>query len=129
MQNPLIEFKESLKNNKAGPLFSGLLKREAYRTREEIKLAKDALSEIEKQFPKLFHSNPHTYTNFAHDWKLYLFPSMPKCCLYQSFAATGSFALMKMPPISVTLLIDFFSALVFVGSLHPSTASCTNSNN
>jgi hypothetical protein len=78
MQNPLIEFKESLKNNKTSPLFSGVLKREAYRAREDIKLAKDALSVIEEHFPKLFHPNPHSYTNFAHYWKLKCFPSLCK---------------------------------------------------
>jgi len=74
MQNPLIEFKESLKNNNTSPLFSGVLKPEAYRVREDIQLAKDALSVIEKHFPKLFHFNPHSYTNFAKGRETQLFP-------------------------------------------------------
>src|SRR5207237_8582517 len=36
-----------------------------------------------------------------HSWT-----SIPKCCLYQAWSATGSLALKKTPPIPVTLFIE-----------------------
>src|SRR6059058_4112462 len=36
-----------------------------------------------------------------HSWT-----SIPRCCLYQAWSATGSLALKKTPPIPVTLFIE-----------------------